>query len=360
MFGQLLSQTLNEFKCYTNKMLMSLPFLNSIINVNYLEKDLFIIDYLWFCALLDRKNYTLTVIDNFEGEFKAVFKKFDKVYILCTKCIVVNDEVSRKMYNLKEFDYFEIYETIILFYSNDLRNLYVYDIQTLTIVYEVENIPFEYISSVFEDPQTDYMKLFISYNDVTSSNKFIVERHDIKTKKIEVFISQWRCKVDSVFILNENSIIHRSGMVSTVFRFGYYYIPTSLDMNSKIIETLYLYGINSLYIRTSNMFYVIHKKHIDSLCTLSLSAIQNLIDNEELSDSMYFGYTAVNPFITETHNMVIYIYNQTLFVANLHKTFEILYIKDIGQLFSICSIQYDNKYSTILLGMHDGDIVLLN
>ena len=108
------------------------------------------------------------------------------------------------------------------------------------------------------------------------------------------------------------------------------------------------------------MFYVIHKKHIDSLCTLSLSAIQNLIDNEELSDSMYFGYTAVNPFITETHNMVIYIYNQTLFVANLHKTFEILYIKDIGQLFSVCSIQYDNKYSTILIGMHDGDIVLLN
>ena len=329
-----------------------LPYSNTIVKIISLNLTETIIDYGHFCCFFDSKLCLVNIIDNFEGEYKDVFVLNNSVYIISSKSItLIYNEYKSKL--IEEHDAHEIYKTIIIFVRFLKSEIEIFDLKTFTTkrLIKLDKVPFNI--SVFEDPLTNICKVKLIYNyckfihikvyDII--NKFQVIEYTCKCnfnmmQSFNIGLNTLICQSESnCFALNENNIINK---------FHDCYLKN-------IIDTIFLYTINSYYIRFCESFFIIHATHIKDILNMSINNLFQLV--ERVTDSMCFHYDSTEPIFSQKQDFVVYMYKNNMYIVKTYPSFDLYNMKELDQNETYSSISIDETYARIHLGTVDGDII---
>ena len=343
-------------ECINRIEVMKLPLSNIVRNVLPFTKNFILVDYLNFCAYVDKVTGELGVVDNYDGEYETSF-----VYKGCN-CILTSENIIMFQKNkiLKyevDFDEYQIFKGVIIFHKNNSRILEIFKMDTFEVVQEICTYDWEYFVNVYEDPQLEKCFIIVSFRQHTEVNFQI---YDIKIEHLVEYSFKSFQNMLSVLVLNSNTILYRMESYTGLLDLNCKTNSFQLCLADKEIEEIsFLHGINKTFVKSSSMFFIIEEKEIGNIKTKSLNKIQTLIDTEIISNSMYFSYDTCQPHFNEKQDVVIYMYNNSLFISKTTDN-RILLMKPLEQSYSYSSISYSDTDLCVYLGTSNGDIIILS
>lgn len=345
------------FQYYKLKNFYSLPYYNTIEYILELDSYTCICVYDYFICSFDFNTNKLLIIDNYNGIFEDIFKIDKIIYILTTKCILQIHNDTKSCYNLEEYIDYNLYKNHILFFCDDYKNVKIYDIVSNCYIFNLNDISFPYVSTLYEDRLLNHLYLYMIY----STNKYKhIYKYDINNKSHEYFSFKCLVPFSIIYNIDDKHLFIKNSCFSFLFDECHAYNKFQISFLNDVIETMYLDEINCVFFRTLYRCFIIHKKHFIKVKQYNLSSLKDLIDNCDLEYSFYFDYDSCKPCFCFVNNIVTYLFKNSLFIYTLLPHFKLLSMKELNYYCVFNNISIGDITNTVYLTTTEGDFYTFN
>lgn len=333
----------------------TLPFYNAVEDVFYIQNEnCHVLKYDVFCALLDKSD--ITPIDNFDGDYETLIKHNNTIYILSSTCLTYYNNKQTSV-NLKAYDDYHVYKNIIVFYSKLDKKIHIFDLTKLDYILHIDSDIYPVIN-VYEDRVFHKIKVFVILNFLT---KVEIREYSIdKNININIYYEKLKYYIYETFLINENKLLCRTEFLTYLLDLTSKNKLQMTFLDQNILETKYLDGIHSLYIRVYNYGIIIHRSNIEKLKDSTISMINKLIEDERSSlseTSLSIIYDTCIPIFSYTHDLIIYINDNKLYVQKTIKDRRILLMKELDDTINYYALSFDDNNDTIYLTTLFGDLL---
>ena len=345
------------FQHYKHKSFYSLPYYNSIQNIIEVDTYLIILVYEEFSCIFDTKDYSLTIIDNFDGEFKKMFLCNDKTFILTSNTLIELSLNNKSYIHLDDYNDYDLYKSHIVFFHNNYNEITIYNIELNEIIFSLKDIEFSYITTLFEDRILDKIFLYVIYSTIKHKH---IYKYDINNKTHEYFSFKSTIPFSIVYNIDDKHLFIKNSCFSFLYDELHSQNKFQMCFLNDVFEIYYMDEINCIFFRSLYKCFIIHKSKFIKVKNSSLSNLQSLIDNSDLEYCFYFDYDSCKPYFCFKNNIIIFIFKHHLFIYSLLPDFQFLSMKEINYYSTFNSICVGNISNNIYLTTSDGDFYTFN